>query len=111
VSEELIKGLMRAIDKRMVECREARNELQELEADEIAERRAFDADSDGDCCDPEPADGEEPVAEPESASCKLRDAVDLMDVLRKLLVGRSVREIHAAFGAPGNWGFSDLLFV
>lgn len=84
---ELINELLRVIDTRMVECREAHRELQDLE---------FEKDED---------EGDEPREEPESPSATLRDAVELMAVVRRMIVGRSVREIHAAFGAPGDWGY------
>lgn len=36
----------------------------------------------------------------------LREAVELARVARRLLWGRvGVREVHAAFGAPGDWGY------
>ncbi len=36
---------------------------------------------------------------------ELREAVELTRCLRRLLDGRNVREIHAAFGAPGDFGY------
>lgn len=39
----------------------------------------------------------------------LREAVELTRCLRRLLDGRTVREIHAAFGAPGDFGYETAL--
>lgn len=35
----------------------------------------------------------------------LREAIELVRCLRRLCAGRSVVEIHAAFGAPGDFGY------
>lgn len=35
----------------------------------------------------------------------LREAVELAGCLRRLVRGRSVGEIHKAFGAPGDFGY------
>lgn len=35
----------------------------------------------------------------------LREAVELVRCLRRLTRGRSVQELHAAFGAPGDFGY------
>ena len=39
----------------------------------------------------------------------LRDAVYLVSCLRRLTRGRSPREIHDAFGAPGDFGYQTPL--
>lgn len=39
------------------------------------------------------------------ATTSLREAVELVGCLRRLLDGRSVNEIHRAFGAPGDFGY------
>ena len=36
---------------------------------------------------------------------ELREAVELVRCLRRLVAGKSVQEIHAAFGAPGDFGY------
>ena len=41
----------------------------------------------------------------EAARVTLKEAIDLVHVLRRLVRGRSVPEIHAAFGAPGDFGY------
>lgn len=35
----------------------------------------------------------------------LREAIELAGCLRRLLPGRTVAEIHLAFGAPGDFGY------
>lgn len=37
----------------------------------------------------------------------LREAVELVRCLRRLLEGRSLVEIHRAFGAPGDFGYEN----
>lgn len=39
------------------------------------------------------------------ATSDLREAVELVRCLRRLLEDRSVAEIHRAFGAPGDFGY------
>jgi hypothetical protein len=39
----------------------------------------------------------------------LREAIELTRCLRRLLKGRTVAEIHAAFGAPGDFGYESLI--
>lgn len=39
------------------------------------------------------------------ATTELREAVELVRCLRRLLDGRSLNEIHRAFGAPGDFGY------
>ena len=39
------------------------------------------------------------------AAWKLREAVELVRCLRRLLAGRTTEEIHRAFGAPGDFGY------
>lgn len=39
------------------------------------------------------------------ATADLREAVELVRCLRRLLDGRDVLEIHRAFGAPGDFGY------
>jgi hypothetical protein len=41
----------------------------------------------------------------ERATQTLREAVELVRCLRRLVPGRSVQEIHRAFGAPGDFGY------
>lgn len=40
-----------------------------------------------------------------AATCELREAVYTIRCLTRLLEGRSVDEIHRAFGAPGDFGY------
>ncbi len=35
----------------------------------------------------------------------LREAIELVGCLRRLVAGRSLQELHAAFGAPGDLGY------
>jgi hypothetical protein len=35
----------------------------------------------------------------------LREALELVGCLRRLIAGRTVAEIHKAFGAPGDFGY------
>lgn len=35
----------------------------------------------------------------------LREAIEMARCARRLLPGRTVREVHAAFGAPGDFGY------
>lgn len=35
----------------------------------------------------------------------LRNASEMVRILRRLAAGRTVQEIHDAFGAPGDWGY------
>lgn len=37
----------------------------------------------------------------------LREAVEMVRVLRKMASKRSTEEIHSAFGAPGEWGYDS----
>ncbi len=37
----------------------------------------------------------------------LKEAVELACVLRRLTRGRTVNELHAAFGAPGDFGYEN----
>jgi hypothetical protein len=37
----------------------------------------------------------------------LREAVELVRCLRRITQGRTTREIHAAFGAPGDFGYEN----
>ncbi len=102
MSEELIKALQKTIDKRMVEARAAQEEAIELA------RLGYDEKNDDEDDDEPCGEDDEPRDEPHPVivlSMKIGEAIDLMDVLRKLVAGRSVREIHSAFGAPGNWGY------
>ena len=43
--------------------------------------------------------------EASDAARLLREAVELVRVLRRLAADRSVDEIHKAFGAPGDFGY------
>lgn len=40
---------------------------------------------------------------------QLQEAIELVRCLRRLLDGRSVAEIHKAFGAPGNFGYESAI--
>lgn len=40
-----------------------------------------------------------------AAEWELREAIELVRCLRRLLAGRSREEIHRAFGAPGDFGY------
>ncbi len=35
----------------------------------------------------------------------LRDSIEVARCARRMLTGRTVREVHQAFGAPGDWGY------
>lgn len=39
----------------------------------------------------------------------LREAVELVRCLRRLVRGRSIEELHAAFGAPGDFGYESAI--
>lgn len=41
----------------------------------------------------------------QSDAWALREAVELVRCLRRLVQGRTVAEIHKAFGAPGDFGY------
>lgn len=43
--------------------------------------------------------------EPDGVVHDLREAIELARCCRRLLAGRSVEEIHRAFGAPGDFGY------
>jgi hypothetical protein len=47
--------------------------------------------------------------ETERAIETLREAVYLAACLRRLLDGRTLQEIHKAFGAPGDFGYQTLI--
>ena len=40
---------------------------------------------------------------------RLRECVEIARCLRRLVRGRSVDEIHKAFGAPGDFGYETLI--
>lgn len=40
-----------------------------------------------------------------SLARSVRDTIEFAGCLRRLLPGRSIEEIHHAFGAPGDWGY------
>jgi hypothetical protein len=107
MSEELIKALQTVIDKRMNECGDAWREaldLASLSIDDEANEDEDDESEDDESEDDE--DDEEPARHPiDVMNEKLHDAVGMMAVARRLLAGRSRAEIHAAFGAPGDWGY------
>lgn len=42
-------------------------------------------------------------------TARLRVAVELVRCLRRLAEGRTVADLHRAFGAPGDWGYSTPL--
>jgi hypothetical protein len=42
-----------------------------------------------------------------AATRDLREAVELVRCLARLVDGRDVRELHAAFGAPGDFGYES----
>lgn len=35
----------------------------------------------------------------------LKEAIEMTQCLRRILIGRTIREIHDAFGAPGDFGY------
>lgn len=39
----------------------------------------------------------------------LRNAAELVRCLRFLVAGRTLQELHAAFGSPGDWGYGTPL--
>lgn len=39
------------------------------------------------------------------AARSLREAVELVGCLRRLVEGRTLQEVHRAFGAPGDFGY------
>lgn len=39
----------------------------------------------------------------------MREAIELVRVLRRLVALRSVKEVHAAFGAPGDFGYETVI--
>lgn len=41
----------------------------------------------------------------DQAARDVREAAELVRCLRRLLAGRTVEEIHRAFGAPGDFGY------
>lgn len=60
------------------------------------------------------ADGDDVEGTPESPELhdlaqRLRNGAELLRVLRRLVAGRSRRELHDAFGAPGDWGYDTPL--
>ncbi len=108
MNEELIKALQTVIDKRMNECSDARCEALELASLNIDDETDDDEDEDEDEDDEseDDEDDEDPPRHPiDVMNEKLCDAVGMMAVARRLLTGRSRAEIHAAFGAPGDWGY------
>ena len=82
--------LIRALGRQMNEARDALNELVEA----AAESGEYEDD------DPDP--DENTLA---SLKNTVRIAVDLIDALKKLARGRTLGELHDAFGAPGEWGY------
>lgn len=87
-----IKRLMRALDNRFRQSRDALDELTNLA------ERSEEAESD--------ASTSEKIGMNRRT---LRDSIYLLDVLRKLVRERSVDELHKAFGAPGDWGYGNEL--
>lgn len=35
----------------------------------------------------------------------LRDGAELIRVLARMVAGKTIQEVHRAFGAPGDWGY------
>lgn len=50
-------------------------------------------------------DDEEMLSKVGEMSERLRNGAEYIACLRRLLVGRSLREVHDAFGAPGDFGY------
>lgn len=40
---------------------------------------------------------------------QLREAVEVCRVCRRLVEGRSLKELHDAFGAPGDFGYGSMI--
>lgn len=75
-----LKGLMAALAEHEREARVAIERLRDLVTDETED-------------------------EVHSVARHLRGSIDLVSCLRRFLPGRTLREIHDAFGAPGDWGY------
>lgn len=45
----------------------------------------------------------------DGAARELREALELVRCLRRLVQGRTVEEIHRAFGAPGDFGYETAI--
>ena len=50
-----------------------------------------------------------PASEADELAATLREAVTLVACLRQMVKGRNAAEIHAAFGAPGDFGYETTL--
>lgn len=83
--------LVAALDDHEREAREAIDRLRDIATDEADE------------------DEEVPREEVYRLARHLRGSVDLLGCLLRLLPGRSIEEIHSAFGAPGDWGYETPL--
>lgn len=73
-------GLQKALDGRATLYREALDRLREVASDDLS-NEVYDL------------------------TVLLREAVEIAHCARRLLNGRTVAEIHAAFGAPGDFGY------
>ena len=85
------EALAAALDEHEREAREAIDRLRDIATDEADE------------------DEEVPREEVYRLVRHLRGSVDLLGCLLRLLPGRSLEEIHHAFGAPGDWGYDTLI--
>lgn len=81
------EDLAAALDEHEHEAREAIDRLRDIATDEADE------------------DEEVPREEVYRLARHLRGSVDLLGCLLRLLPGRTLTELHAAFGAPGDWGY------
>lgn len=50
-----------------------------------------------------------PASDADELAATLREAVTLVGCLRQMVKGRDAAEIHAAFGAPGDFGYETTL--
>lgn len=80
-------SLRSALDKQLRGAREALDELVEV----ARESGEYNDDEDGE--------------ELGQIRDTVRTAIDLIDPLMKLSRGRTMSELHKAFGAPGDWGY------
>lgn len=84
--------LIRALGRQLTEARDALNELVEA----VEESGEYDDD---------PDDDERDSGSLMTLKTTVRTAIDLIDALKKLARGRTLGELHDAFGAPGEWGY------
>lgn len=95
------KRLMRSLDNQLLESRDAFDLLRDKAYEAVESKLA--ADGDGDDADESKPD------KIGKASGRVRASICLVGVLRKLCKGRSLQELYAAFGAPGDWGYETEL--